>query len=420
MASLPGGRVFGKDRRMPTRLRWVGQTDLDRVARCRLQCYAAADKQLDDFAARLRSDTRSGPGDYLLAESHDGRAVGTATHLSMHLWARGGRVRCQGVAWVGAIKTERRKGGDAPGVATAVMREVVRHARDRGDVCSALMPFRASFYEHFGYGVVERRHEWTVPMTALPAGEFDGVRFYEPDDFAERARCLRRANQSGQCDPERTDDHWRALDAAAAEGLQVIDRPGRAEVRGSMVLSQQHVDGKDVLRVTENVFDGPESLRRQLRFLASLRDQYAAAQLTLPADVPLNRLLREVQIPHRPVNHAVAECRPYTRMQLRVLDHAAFLQALHWPVDARGSIVVAVHECEGHESRFAVEVAGGRATATPSAASPTFACPDRTWAAVATGDLSAGDAVRWGLAAGTAGVLDALARGPVPFSHEYF
>ena len=194
---------------MPTHLRWVGDADLDRVALCRLRCYAPADKQIDDFQSRVRSDARSSPGDFLLAEDDAGHAVGTATHLAMDLWARGGRVPCQGVAWVGAIKTMRRKGGDGPGVATAVMREVVRHGRERGDACSALMPFRGSFYEHFGYGVVERRHEWTVPIAVLPAGDFDGVRFYEPGDFAARADCLRRVNRAGQCDIERIDDHWR-------------------------------------------------------------------------------------------------------------------------------------------------------------------------------------------------------------------
>ncbi len=404
---------------MPTHLRWVGTPDLDRVALTRLRCYAAADKQLADFRVRVDADARAGPGDYLLAEDDGGRAVGTATHLSMQMWARGGRVPCQGVAWVGAIKTERRKGGDAPGVATAVMREVVRHARDRGDAVTALMPFRASFYEHFGYGVVERRHEWTVPVAALPAGDFGGVRFHESGDAPARAACLRRANRAGQCDPERSEAHWRTVDVAAADGLQVVDTTGGG-VCGYLSFTHQHADGKDLLRVTETVYDSPAALRRQLHFLASLRDQYAAVQLTLPADVPLNWLLRESQLPHRPVNHAVAACKPYTRMQVRVLDHAAFLGALHLPADARGSAVVAVGECEGHESRFAVDVADGRATVTPSAASPTFACPDRVWAAVAAGDVPAADAVRWGLAHGDPGVLAALARGPAPFSHEYF
>ena len=30
-------------------------------------------------------------------------------------------------------------------------------------VISALMPFRGSFYEHFGYGIAECRCTWTVP-----------------------------------------------------------------------------------------------------------------------------------------------------------------------------------------------------------------------------------------------------------------
>ena len=202
-------------------------------------------------------------------------------------------------------------------------------------------------------------------------------------------------------------------------GHQIVDIDG-GTVRGSMTILHHHIDGKDILKVHESVHADVAGLRRQLRFLASLRDQFATAQLTLPADVPLNWLLREAQLPHRPVNHAVAECKPYTRMQVRILDHVRFLEAMQLPSDAKGSAVVAVHECEGHESRFAVDVSDGRARVTPSDASPTFSCPDRVWAAVATGDLSATDAVQWGLAEGTAGALDALSRGPVPFCHEYF
>ena len=406
---------------MSTQLRWVGSGDLDRVALCRLRCYAPADNKRAEYAARLRDDPRAGPGDYLLAEADGGEAVGTATHLSMHAWVRGGRVPMQGVAWVGAIKTARRRGGGSSGVATAVMREVVRRGRDGGFACSALMPFRASYYEHFGYGVVERRHEWTVPMSVLPNGDCDGMRFYRDGDRAARAECLLRANRSGQCDPERAEGHWRTIDAGpAGEGLQVVDPDEGGGLRGYLFLVHQHVDGRDVLKVVESVYDSPAALRRQLCFLGTLRDQYASAQLTLPADVPLNWLLREAQLPHRPVNHATAECRPYTRMQLRVLDHAAFLSAMAWPAGAAGRAVVSVAESEGHESRFAVDVEGGRATVTPSAATATFACADRVWAAVASGDVSASDAVRWGLADGVAGVLDELARGPVPFSHEYF
>src|SRR6185503_13598429 len=104
-------------------------------------------------------------GDYLLAD-RDGEAVGTTTALSMTIWVRGAALPCQGVAYVGTIKTHRRGGANGEkGVATQLMFETLRRARERREVVSALMPFRASFYEHFGYGLIERRHEWLVPLT---------------------------------------------------------------------------------------------------------------------------------------------------------------------------------------------------------------------------------------------------------------
>src|SRR4029079_11378161 len=129
--------------------------------------------------------------------------VGTATSLPMTMWVRGGPVTCQGAAFVGTVKTQRRRGGGDEGIGTAVMREVLRAARERGFVVSALMPFRGSWYEHFGYGIVERRADWTVPMSILPAGEFETVRFYDPQrDRAPIAECRQRVAQRGQADIE--------------------------------------------------------------------------------------------------------------------------------------------------------------------------------------------------------------------------
>jgi predicted acetyltransferase len=386
-----------------------------------LRCYAKGAGDLEAFKLRLRADPRTKPGDYLLAEVN-GQAVGTATSISFNMWCRGGSVPCQGVAWVGAIKTMRRKGTKGtPGVASAVMRETIRHARERGEIVSALMPFRASYYEHFGYGVVERRCDWTVPIAALPVGEFDSIRFTEPRDFEPRTDCLRRVNRSGQCEIERSPEYWKKVDEAATEGFSVVDREGDGPVRGSMSFTNLQADGKDIVRVSECIYEDAAALRRQLHLLSSLKDQYAAVQLTLAADVPLNRMINESQIPHRPVNHPVSRCHPYTRMQVRILDHAKFLQTLRLPGQVAGSVVVAVHECEGGISKFKVESEGGRMQCESTNASADFECADRTWSGIACGDLKASDALRFGLASGGgAGVLDVLSVGPLPFSHEYF
>ena len=86
-------------------MRWVGYDERPRVALAREQCYAMAGKEHGRYLELIDSDDRARPGDYLLAE-HEGGAVGTATSYSMSMWVRGGRIPCQAVAWVGAIKVE--------------------------------------------------------------------------------------------------------------------------------------------------------------------------------------------------------------------------------------------------------------------------------------------------------------------------
>jgi predicted acetyltransferase len=315
---------------MGMNFRWVGEEDFPQVADTRLRCYGDPEKDRERFVQYLRNDPRGKPGDYLLAEL-DGEAVGTATSFSLNIWVRGASMRSQGVAWVGAIKTMRRRAEKpSSGVASQVMWEMVKKARERGDVVSALVPFRASYYEHFGYGLVEWRKEWTVPMGILPSGEFDGIRFYEAGDFTARMQCLRRVNQVGQCAVERSEEYWRAPVLEAEEKTQIVDRPDESgPVRGSMFLATQQIDGKFLLKVTEAVYEDLAALRRQLHFLSSLKDQYYAVQMPLPSDVPLSAMLKEPQVFQRAANHATAEVRSFTRTMFRVLDHKAFLEALH-------------------------------------------------------------------------------------------
>ena len=410
---------------MSLQLRWVGEEDLDRVARTRMLCYAHGGRDLETLRDRTRKNPAAKPGDFLLGDL-DGMSVGTTTSLSMKMWVRGSAVSCQGVAWVGTIKTHRRRAENNAGIATQLMRETLRKAREREQVVSALMPFRGSFYEHFGYGFVERRNEWTIPLSVLPGGTSEGIRFYEADDLDELVRLRQRVVERGQCDIERPRDVWEYQLAARTDaGFVVIDRPSDGgPIRGFLCFEHETVGTKDYLRVTQINYDDVEVLRRQLHFLSSLRDQYQSAIVTIPTDVPLNWLLRESQLPHRPVNHAHATLRQETRMQVRVLDHKKFVEAMKLPEFACGKAVVAVQESEGHESRFRVDVAAGRATVGMSRASPTLVCKDSVWSAIVCGDLPASRAVEIGLAQsddpdGTK-VLDAFSFGPVPFSHEYF
>jgi predicted acetyltransferase len=397
--------------------RWTGRTEADLIARVRMLCYADGVNELPSFLAGAHDDVRARDGEFLLVE-RDGRAVGTATSLHLTMFSRGAVIPCHGVAYVGTIRTERRRAAAAsePGVATVVMQETLRRGRDRGDIVSALMPFRASFYEHFGYGLVERQAAWTLPMSVLPTGDTGSFVPYDADTHLSGLVALRRrVVEAGHCDIDRPEGHWRGLIKRFEEGFVFVD-PGRA---WALVVTKW-VDDIGQVKVIDWGAATPEDFLRLLRMLGSMRDQYASVIITTPVDYPVNRMIKESQVPHRPVAHVTPSVRVYTRMQIRVLDHKKYLEMLRWPMNIRGEAVVCIKESEGHESRYKLQVESGKCVAQASAATATFTCTDKLWASVVTGELSASNAVRFGLASGEGGLLDCLSWGAKPFCSDFF
>ena len=404
---------------MSLNLKWVGPEDYDRVAETRLHCYGSAASELPNFKQDLLNDGRAIAGDYLLADENRS-AVATASSLSMFMWIRGTRVPCQGVAYVGTIRTARRGG-----VAAQLMAATIAKAREREQVVSALMPFRASFYERFGYGIVERRTDWTVPLPVMPTLVTPGLRYATNADRPAIAALRQRFVEQGQCDIETTAAGWLLRDRIERDGFQVVDDDGNQLHAWAMAVGDNVVQGRSTtLRVTHAAWDSPAALLRLLSFLGGQRDQFNAAILTLPSDLPLNRMLRESQMPHRPVPHQFAEGRPYTRMQIRVLDHRRLLESLHMPDGCSGSFTVGVQECEGQLSRMKIDLADGRLTVQPFAGDCDVLCTDRNWASIVCGDVPVRIALATGLiqcdAPRVIGLLDSFAAGPPPFCNEYF
>src|SRR5215218_7713321 len=107
-------------------LRWVGEEERERVAETRMRCFAPSANLIEKYRDSVRLDLAAQPRHFLLAEL-DGEAVGSATSLDMTMWVRGTALPCQGVAFVGTVKTHRRiKDGPAKGIATQLMNEVLR------------------------------------------------------------------------------------------------------------------------------------------------------------------------------------------------------------------------------------------------------------------------------------------------------
>lgn len=410
---------------MALKLEWTGEPGYDRVALTRQRCYSGVAGNLAKYREGLDLDRRGKPGDYLLA-SRDGVDVGTATALSLQLFIRGAKLPCQGVAYVGTVKSQRRGGSsDERGVASQIMSATIDKARERGEVVSALMPFRASFYEHFGYGNAEQRVEWNVPLSILPRGDFNGFRFYEPGDEPKLLDLRAREAAAGQCDIETSDAALQSFKRSWGDGQLFVSQPvAGGALDAYAFLIEERGPGTATIVVDDWSADSPAAFLRLLHFVASLKDQYSFARITLPADLPLNRLLKESQIPHRQVDHPVATKRPYTRMQIRVLDHVRLLGALTLPDARRGTCAVAIRETEGAITRLKLDFADGKIAAKTTTGDCEVEMTDVAWASIVSGDLPASAAHRWGairsnsFAAIT--LLDALGQGPLPWCQEYF
>lgn len=388
------------------------------VGQTRALSFASTTKEIEIYQQRLASDARITADDLLLAQ-RDGVAVGTATSYSMNMWIRGQSIPIQGVAYVGTIKTHRR----ADGVASQLMREMLRKARERNQVLSALLPFRASYYDHFGYGLIERRATWTIPLSILPTGQAHGFAFITGADDARRA-CRQRMVERGQCDVERAPGFWDHWTNQENDSFVVADLSEAPDMRSWFVCQHEKQNGKDILKIFDCAYDSIASLRRALNYFATLKDQYWAISLTLPADFQLNRLLKEPQLPRVPLNHDTPEVKIFTRMQARILDHARLICALHLPDTTKGQCTIAIGETEGTTSTLHMEIESGRAIATPTTAAPDIELSDRTWAAVVLGDLSATRGADLGLikvhTPTTPPLLDLFSKGPAPFCNEYF
>ncbi|MBC7784152.1 MAG: GNAT family N-acetyltransferase [Burkholderiales bacterium] len=412
---------------------WRGRSERERIAEIRWRCYGSRGGTRERFGAEVTT-ARMEDGDVLIA-SADGQDVGTATSLSMHMHIRGKRVPCQGVAWVGTSKSHRRRAGsegskNERGIASQIMEKVVAKGRERGQSVSALMPFRTSFYEHFGYGLVEYQNIWTIPLELLPQAPTDGWRFGAASDKPAMVACRARQATAGHCDVETSaagiDEWFQSLADSTQLFVQTDGDKIGAYAWVKTVDESDLSDGSDrlIAHILQPSWDSPAALLSLLAMIGSLRDQYAAVRIVLPTDVPLNWLLREHQVPHRNVQHPAAACKVISRMQARIIDPVKFLtgQKLSRPVT--GGAIVGVRESEGDAHTYELSASDGVIECKPSARSADIELTDVLFAAIMCGSLRASAAQQCGLVSARAAPaiawLDALADGPAGFSFEYF
>src|SRR5579863_5633484 len=92
------------------------------------------------------------------------RPVASARSIDYDQWFGGKRVPCAGIAGVAVLPEYR-----GQGLASAVVRTVLREERARGRAISALYPTATALYRSLGYEFGGVRLQFRVPIADLPA-----------------------------------------------------------------------------------------------------------------------------------------------------------------------------------------------------------------------------------------------------------
>lgn len=236
-----------------------------------------------------------GPDDIWVAEE-GGEIVGSCLLLRVNQWIAGAALPVMALGVVTTAPTHRRIG-----LAERMISAGLRQARERGDLGSALYPFRIGYYEGLGYGLAGEAHQYRVPPACLPdsPGERRRVRLVRTAADAARLRDVyaRGARlQTGQV--ERGERAWRYVldgdDRAAVlyEG-ETGDAEGYAIVRyrADLPVPDRFLSVEERIWLTTRARDGIHA------WLSTMGDQWPVLVYRAHPDERFGERIREPRLP---------------------------------------------------------------------------------------------------------------------------
>jgi predicted acetyltransferase len=227
----------------------------------------------------------------------DGRAVAVCQMYHKRQWIGGNLVPVMGLGAVAIAPTRRRRG-----LAGKMICEGFRDALERGDVASALYPFRVAFYAGLGYGLAGAAHQYHVPPDQFPDDRAarDRLRLVSTaqDEAAMRDVYARGAAlETGQF--ERDERSWKNAWPGTPDhaGILYQGDDGRAEAyvivryRADLPLNERY------LEVEERMWLTREARRGVYAFLSSVADQWREVLYRAHPDELFVEQLSEPRLP---------------------------------------------------------------------------------------------------------------------------
>ena len=201
-----------------------------------------------------------------------GRITAACQLLPLQQWIDQVRVPVMGMATVAVAPTHRRRG-----LAGRLVASGMRFARERGDVGTALYPFRAAFYEKLGYGAAGEAYQYRVPPEVIPdAPERLGITLVESDaDRTDLRDVYERwaRTQTGQL--QRTEAIWKRL--LLGEGRVAVIYRNQADAAEGYAAGRYRADlppDARFLEIEERAWLSEEARRGLYAWMGSLGDQW--------------------------------------------------------------------------------------------------------------------------------------------------
>lgn len=237
------------------------------------------ERSVDERSRALRSGGVYGGMETTWLAELDGVPAGAFRAYRLTLNLHGRRWPTLGLASVAVSPSFRRRG-----IGRWMCREALRLGLARGDLLSALYPFRVSFYGSLGYALVGSYHRYRFPLADLPVGPgWERVHWLPRGEETPLREVYARVAGRSNGLVDRTDRMWGFLRNERFSSHVYLD--GSGEPRGYLVASFQRRRTGMVLVIRELLAEDPAAWEGLLGWIAAQRDQASECVLdTLPSE----------------------------------------------------------------------------------------------------------------------------------------
>ena len=279
---------------MSERFRPARAEEVPELARLVAHSFPVSGRTQEWWENTLRTDPRGGVEALWAGEGESGLVAGCQI-LPLRQWIAGAAFPVMGLAMVAISPTHRRRG-----LAGRMVAEAFRHCLDRGDVASALYPFRVTFYEKLGYGLAGEAHQYVLPPESLPddPGRLRvSLVLTEEDRAAVRSVYDRWAPlQNGQM--ERVPGAWARLWQSQSHAVVLYrGESGEPEGYASVLYRTDLPVASRFVEVEERAWLTPGAQRALYAWLASLGDQHRLLAYRAHPDEGFGERVQEPRLP---------------------------------------------------------------------------------------------------------------------------